>query len=142
MPGRSGARRAPLAAGLLLGGLAVLPLGAGTSAAGAANAPSGRSPISVSLSAPQSVESGERATFGAAVSAVDTRLAVAGATVVLDQRKSRKSGWREADRSVTDTRGRVALTVRVPSTREFRARALANAFFDGASSGILRVRVR
>lgn len=141
MRGRTGKCRATLTSGLLLGGLAVLPL-TGTSAAGAASVPSGRSPVSVSLSAPQTVEEDEAATFGAAVSATDTRLAVAGATVVLDQRKNYKSRWREADRSVTDTRGRVALTARVPSTREFRARALADALFDGASSGVLRVRVR
>jgi hypothetical protein len=87
------------------------------------------------------VSKGEGAVLGVAVTARDTRLAVAGATVVLDRRDAGTRRWREASRSVTDPRGHVVFTVRLRSSQDFRARALANDYFSPGRSGVLRVRV-
>lgn len=95
--------------------------------------------VSVSLSAPDSVSKGEAAVLGVAVTAADTRLAVAGGTVVLDRRDAGTRAWREAGRSVTGPRGHVAFTVRIHSSQDFRARALPNDLFGGGRSGVLRV---
>jgi hypothetical protein len=98
-------------------------------------------PVSVSLSAPASVPKGDTAVFGVALTAPDTRLPVAGGTVVLDRRDAGTKRWREAARSVTDTRGHIVFTVRIRSSQDFRARALPNDWFAAGRSGILRVRI-
>lgn len=99
-------------------------------------------PVSVSLSAPASVSKGNEAVFGVAVTAADTHLAVAGGTVVLDRRDAGRKGWREADRSVTDTHGHAVFAVHVRASQDFRARALENDVFAAGRSGVLRVRVK
>lgn len=117
------------------------PDAAASSGASAPPAPGSVAPVSVSLSAPPSVPQGQAALLGVAVTAADTRLAVAGGTVVLDRRDAGTRRWREAARSVTGPHGHVAFSVRVRSSQDFRARALANDFFAPGRSGVLRVQV-
>ena len=113
--------RTAVAGALTLG--AVVALGVPAAATPTARDADARSRILVSITAPESVPRGENAVLGVTVRDKTTGTPVAGSLIVLLRRAAVEGGWAEADRTVTDERGRAILTAAVkPPATDFKAR--------------------
>ncbi len=113
--------RPAIAGALALGAVAALAVP--VAAAPTVREPDDRTRILVSISAPATVERGEDALLGVTVKDVDSGEPMAGTLVVVLRRAAGEGGWAEAERTVTDDRGRavVAAAVKPPST-DFKAK--------------------
>ncbi len=97
----------------------------------------------VSISGPLDVHMPQPASVGTAVHLAADGEAIDGATVLLERRAGDKAPWVEADRAVTDSKGRALFVVPVASpTTQFRAISLPDPHFSAASSAVITVATR
>ena len=95
----------------------------GVPAAAAPTVTAARTPVLVSITAPEKVQRGGQALIGVAVRDMASSVPVGGTLVVLLRRAAGEGGWAEAARGFTDPAGQLALSAAVkPPATDFKAR--------------------
>lgn len=134
--------RATLIGGIALGAVTALGVPAAAAPTVTAAGPDERNQLLVSITAPEQVDQGERATMGVTVRDFASGAPVAGTVVVLLRRAAGEGGWAEADRTTTDDVGRAILkAVVLPPSTDFKARVPGTEDFRKGRSARVTVTV-